>query len=316
MRPFRFIAPIPRWTGNLAAWRADVRRIADLGFDTVSVSDHLSGGWALDPLVSLQAAADAAPTLRLLTLVLNNDFRHPALLHKAAANLDIFSGGRLELGLGAGWLADDYTASGIPFDPPGVRIERLAECVTVLEALFAGGPVDHDGTHYRLHGLVGLPEPVQRPRPPLLLGGGGPRMLRLAARHADIVGVHAGLGAGRLDAAAVATLSADAVAAKVATVRDAAREAGRDPGDLELQFSVYHCQVGEVGDVGPRASSFARLLADSPELLAGSPAVLRGSVAECVDLLLQRREQFGFSYLNLGGDLDAVAPVVAALAGR
>jgi probable F420-dependent oxidoreductase len=316
MRPFRFIAPVPRWTGDLAGWRAAVRRIVDLGFDTVSVSDHLSGGWALDPFVSLQAAADAAPSLRLLTLVLDNDFRHPALLHKAAANLDVFSGGRLELGLGAGWLADDYTASGIPFDPPGVRIDRLTECVDVLAGLFAGGPVDHDGVHYQLRGLVGLPAPVQRPRPPLLLGGGGPRMLRLAAQRADIVGVHAGLGSGRLDAAAVATLSADAVAAKVATVRDAAREVGRDPADLELQFSVYHCQVGEVRDLGPGASSFARLLADSPALLADSPAVLRGSVPECVDLLLERRERFGFSYLNLGSDLDAVAPVVAALAGR
>lgn len=315
MRPFRFIASLPRWDGDLSSWRASVRRIADLGFDTVAVSDHLSGGWALDPFVSLQAAADAAPSLRLLTLVLNNDFRHPAVLHKAAANLDVFSGGRLELGLGAGWMAADYEGTGLTMDPAPVRVERLAETVGVLKELFAGGTVDHDGPHLRLHGLMGVPSPTQTPRPPLLIGGGGPRVLDLAAREADIVGVHAGLRSGQLDASAVADLSAESVAAKVARVRSTAIAAGRDPDGLELQFSVYHCQVGTVGPPGPRASSFARFLDASPDLLNCSPAVLRGSVDECVDLLVQRREEYGLSYLNLGTDVAAVAPVVARLAG-
>ncbi|MGY1736596.1 TIGR03621 family F420-dependent LLM class oxidoreductase [Geodermatophilus sp. SYSU D00684] len=315
MRPFRFIAPLPRWTGDLRAWQAGVRRLEDLGFDTVSVSDHLSGGWALDPMVSLQAAADVTSTVRLLTLVVNNDLRHPVLLHKAAANLDVFSGGRLELGLGAGWMETDYQASGMTFDSPGVRIDRLGESVTILKSLFSGTAVTFSGRHYGVEDLVGLPETTQRPRPPLLLGGGGRRMLELAAREADIVGVHPRLRSGRLDAAAVADLSPAAVAEKVHLVHDAARRAGREPDDLELQFSVYHCQVGPVGPPGPRASSFARLLDESPELLAGSPAVLRGSREECIDLLVQRREEYGFSYLSLGGDVDAVAPVVSALSG-
>ncbi|MGY1787313.1 TIGR03621 family F420-dependent LLM class oxidoreductase [Geodermatophilus sp. SYSU D00698] len=316
MRPFRFIAPVPRWDGDLRGWRSEVRRIEDLGFDTISISDHLSGGWALDPLLALQAAADSSDRLRLLTLVLNNDLRHPVLLHRAAANLDVFSGGRVELGIGAGWMATDYQASGLPFDPPGVRIDRLTEAVAVLKALFSGQEVSHQGKHYVVDHLVGVPTTVQRPRPPLLIGGGGPRMLELATREADIVGVHSRLSSGRLDPAAAADLSAESVARKVGLVRATAREIGRNVEDLDLQFSILHCQVGVVGPVGPRASSYARLLDESPELLADSPAVLRGSVEQCIDLLLQRREEYGFNYLNLGGDVDAVAPLVAALAGR
>ncbi|MGY1711357.1 TIGR03621 family F420-dependent LLM class oxidoreductase [Geodermatophilus sp. SYSU D00758] len=315
-RPFRFIAPVPRWNGDLRAWRAEVRRIEDLGFATISISDHLAGGWALDPFVALQAAADSSESLRLLTLVLNTDLRHPVLVHRAAANLDVFSDGRLELGVGAGWLAGDYEVLGTPFEPPDVRIDRLAESVAVLKALFAGEEVCHVGEHHAVRGLTGVPSTVQQPRPPLLIGGGGPRMLDLAAREADIVSVHPRLKSGRLDHAAVADLSAASIARKVSRVRTTATAAGRNPDDLELQFSVFHCQVGKAEGLGPRASSYARLLEEAPQVLADSPSVLRGSVDECIDLLVRRREEFGFSYLNLGGDLDAIAPIVEALAGR
>ena len=314
--PFRFIAPAPRLTGDPARWRAEVRRIEDLGFTTMSVGDHLSGGWVLEPLTAMTVAAEATERLRVLSLALANDYRHPVVLHKALAGLDVFSGGRVEIGIGAGWMAADYDSAGIPMDLAGVRIERLEESLTVLTGLFGPDPVTFSGRHYRVRELDGLPKPVQRPRPPLLVGGGGRRMLSLAARVADVVGVHCALPRGVQDAAAVADLAADRIAEKVGWVRDSAEAAGRPPDQVELQFSVYHCQVAGTGsDGGAPRSSFASLIAAEPDLLADSPAVLVGDVEKCVDTLLERRERYGFSYLNLGADIDAVAPIVARLSG-
>ena len=313
-RPFRFIAPAPRLTGNPDRWRAEVRRIEDLGFSTLSVGDHLARGWMLEPVTAMTIAAEATTRLRVLSLALANDYRHPVLLHKALATLDVFSGGRVEVGIGAGWMAADYEAAGIPMDPPGRRIERLEEGLGVLRGLFAPGPFTFSGEHYRVTGLDGLPEPVQPGGPPILVGGGGRRVLELAARTADVVGVHCALPSGVQDAAAVADLTASRVAEKVGWVRAAAAAAGRDP---ELQFSVYHCQVSRPGrPPAENRSSFATLIAGAGEVLADSPAVLVGDVERCVDLLEERRERYGFSYLNLGGDVDAVAPLVERLAGR
>jgi len=315
-RPFRFIAPAPRLAGDPDHWRAEIRRIEDLGFATVSIGDHLSQGWVLEPLTAMTIAAEATTRLRVLSLALANDYRHPVLAHKALATLDVFSGGRVELGIGAGWMASDYLAAGIPMDPPGRRIERLEESLTVLTGLFAPGPFSFTGQHYHVEALDGRPEPVQRPRPPLLVGGGGRRILSLAARRADIVGVHCRLGSGVQDTESVADLAADRVAEKVRWVHEAATAAGRPTEDLELQFSVYHCQVTRPGRApAPDRSSFAALIEAAPEVLADSPAVLVGDVARCVDLLQERRERYGLSYLNLGGDIDAVAPVVARLSG-
>lgn len=315
-RPFRFIAPAPRLTGDPDRWRAEVRRIEDLGFSTMSVGDHLSRGWVLEPVTAMTIAAEATTTLRVLSLVLANDYRHPVVLHKALATLDVFSGGRVEVGIGAGWMASDYDAAGIPMASPGRRIERLEEALTVLTGLFAPGTFSLTGEHYRVSALDGLPGPVQRPRPPLLVGGGGRRMLSLAARVADIVGVHCSLPSGVLDADSVADLAADRVAEKVRWVHEAATAAGRTVDDLELQFSVYHCQVSRPGHApAPNTSSFAALMAEAPEVLADSPAVLVGDLERCVDLLQARRELYGFSYLNLGADVDSLAPLVARLAG-
>lgn len=315
-RPFRFIAPAPRLAGDPAQWRNAVRRIEDLGFSTVSVGDHFSRGWVLEPVTAMTIAAEATKTLRVLSLALANDYRHPVLLHKALATLEVFSGGRVEVGIGAGWMASDYEAAGITLDAPSRRIERLEESVAVLTGLFAPGPFDFAGKHYQVTALDGLPQPIQRPRPPLLVGGGGRRILSLAARISDIVGVHCSLASGLLDADSVADLAADRVAEKVRWVREAAQVAGRQPDDIELQFSVYHCQVRQAGRApAPNASSFAALMAAAPDVLRDSPAVLVGDVEQCVDVLQERRERYGFSYLNLGADVESVAPLVARLAG-
>ncbi len=270
----------------------------------------------MEAATAILAAADATTTLRVQSLVLNNDFRHPAILHKALATIDVFSEGRLEIGLGAGWMVRDYEAAGIPFDPPTIRVARLEEAVTVLKGLFGPSPFSFEGCHYRVDALDGLPKPVQKPHPPLLLGGGGRRVLSVAARHADVLSVHPNLRAGRLAPSVAEDLSAAKTAAKVQWLREEVAAAGRSMDDLELQFSLFICHVA-TSTSGARSyvSSHAAALRADPALLADSPAVLSGTPEQCVEALLERRERYGFSCLNLGGDVEATAPLVARLSG-
>ena len=316
-RPFRFIAAAPSLDRPVPAWKDAVRRLEDLGFTTVAVSDHLTGGWALDPMVALMVAGEASDRLRLLSLVLANDFRHPALLHRSAAMVDVFSSGRLELGLGAGWLKADYQATGLGFDDPATRIERLAESVQILKLLFGPAPATFAGRHYRIEALDGLPKPVQQPRPPILIGGGGRRSLSLAAKEADIISVHSMLGGGTLTAQAARDLGQPAVEAKIGILRSAARAAGRALEAIDLQFSVYLCEIQDSTSRAREAvSSFSRFLKADPDLMASSPSVLVGSLEECVEKLEERRERFGFNYLKISAEPAMIAPLVARLAGR
>ncbi|MEM8925223.1 MAG: TIGR03621 family F420-dependent LLM class oxidoreductase, partial [Actinomycetota bacterium] len=176
-RPFRFGVQT-KTAANRAEWVELVRKIEDRGYATVTMPDHFDD--QLSPSVALMAAADATELLRLGALVWCNDYRHPVVFAKDAATLDLLSEGRLELGIGAGWMTSDYEGAGMDYDRPGVRIERMTEAVAVLKALFADGPVTFEGEHYRIEGIEGTPKPFQRPHPPFLIGGGGPRMLRLA----------------------------------------------------------------------------------------------------------------------------------------
>lgn len=316
-RPFRFIAPMPSLELPPSRWRDEIRRIDDLGFSTVAVSEHVALGWAMDPLAVMVAAAAASDRLRVLSLVLLNDLRHPVLLHRALATIDRLTEGRLEVGLGAGWQAADYQALGWAFDPPSLRIERLAESIEIIDRLFEGEEVSFTGEHYQVHQLRGMPRAVQQPRPPLLVGGGGRRILELAARVADIVSVHATLSGGALTADSVADFGADRIATKVGWITAALAQAGRPADAVELQSSVYLCRIEGGRRAGRRiVSTFADRLAVDSELVANSPSVLIGSVEHCSDLLEERRARFGFSYLRLSDDIDAVAPLVHRLAGR
>jgi probable F420-dependent oxidoreductase len=313
-QPFRFSAAMPRLTGSVPAWRAELRRIEDLGFSAVTISDHFTHGWVMEPVVAMTAAAEATTTLRVQSLVLGNDYRHPVLLHKSLATLDVLSGGRVEIGLGAGWMADEYAAAGITYDPAGVRVDRLAEAVAVITGLFGPEPLTFHGKHYRIEGLDGLPKPVQAPRPPLLIGGGGRRMLELAGRVADVVGINATMRPGAPTGEALLDLTAGKVAAKVAIARAAALAAGRDPDGLRFQGSILYLHLTDVPGAAPWTSSMATDVTD-PAVLAASPAVLHGSVAACVEVLQRRREEFGLDTVHLGGDPGAGAALVAALAG-
>ena len=298
-------------------WREAVRRLEGAGYATVAVSDHVTRGWAMDPLVALMAAADATERLRVLSLVLSNDYRHPALVHKAIATIDVLSGGRVELGLGAGWLADDYDALGLPIESVQVRVDRLAESVRLLKQLFAtNAPFDFEGAQYRGRGLEGRPRTTQRPRPPILIGGGGPRILSLAAREADIIGVNASLAGSAGRTAGIAGLTATAADEKVRWIAEGATAAGRRSDDLELQVSVLELQlVGSTAERTRVLSSLSEKTGLDVPTLEDSPAVLVGSVDACAEKLNERRERFGFSYLKLGPDAAAAAPIVARLAG-
>ena len=312
MKPFRFIAPMPRFTVAPAQWRAEVRRIEDLGFHTVAVSDHFTQGWVMEPVVAMTAAAEATNTLRVMSLVLGNDYRRPVMLHKAMATLDVLSGGRLDIGLGAGWMPSDYEAAGIPMDRPGVRVDRLSEALDVLAGLFAAEPLTFDGRHYQVGGLDGLPKPVQHPHPPFLVGGGSRRVLDLAGRKADIVGINASMRPGADADRSVLDLTADRVAEKLAWAHAGAAAAGRSPDDLDYQISILSLKVTDVPEAQPWTSSLARGVED-PAVLASSPAVLHGPAAACAEQLHRWRERFGLNQIHLGGDLRAAAAVIATM---
>ena len=308
--PFRFgvqCSSLP--SVDRGSWSELARACEDLGYSTLTVADHLDD--QLAPVPALMAAADATATLRLGALVFCNDYRHPVVLAKEAATLDVLSGGRLELGLGAGWMTTDYEQAGIPLDPAAVRVDRLAEGITVIKRLLADEPCSFAGEHYRVTDLDGLPKPVQRPHPPILVGGGGKRVLTLAGREADIVGINVNLAKGMIDESAGPNATVEATDEKVAWVRDAA---GDRWGHIELQVRVHLAVITD--DRAGMAEALAPAFGLTPAQALNSPHQLCGSVDEVVDDLLARRERFGISVIGLSLDaLHSFAPVVARLAG-
>jgi probable F420-dependent oxidoreductase len=260
------------------------------------------------------AAAGVTRTLRVGTLVLDNDYRHPVILAKEAATLDLLSGGRLELGLGAGWLQKEYEQAGLSFEAVGTRVGRLEEAITVLKGLFADGPLAFSGRHYRIDGLDGFPKPAQRPHPPILLGAGSPRMLRLAGREADIVGLlTTSTRTGTLLDDPRERLAAS-VEEKLGWVREGAGP--RFPG-IELSV-IPAIRIGDdprrEADLLIRERGWTGVTVE--DVLA-MPAVLLGSIDAIVETMLARRERYRFSYYVVSDRARAaVAPLVARLAGR
>ncbi|MEV4477015.1 TIGR03621 family F420-dependent LLM class oxidoreductase [Nonomuraea sp. NPDC049504] len=302
MRRFRFGAVI-RQAESGRAWAEKARRLEGAGFDVLLVPDHLTGD-RFAPIAALTAAACATGRLRVGTLVFANDFRHPAVLAKEAATLDVLSGGRLEVGIGTGWMAADYAGAGLRPEPPGVRVERLGEALTVLKGLWGDGPFSFDGRHYRVTGLDQRPKPVQRPRPPLVIGAGGARMLRLAAREADVVNLALrvlpdGSGPDVRDGGPAALEN------RLAVVKEAAGD--RYPR-LELGTSVM--AVGEL-----KADESWSAARTAP--LEGTPQLLLGTRQDIADQLRHWRDEHDLSYfvLHHERDLPAFEPVAEELAG-
>lgn len=313
MRPFRFLAGATEIVdGRTLAERA--RRAEAIGYDALVIPDHLLEQPA--PIPVLATIAAATDRLRVGAFVLNNDLRHPAILAQDLATIDVLSGGRLIVGIGAGWNRPEYDAIGLPFERVSVRVDRLAESVAVLKGLFGDSPVTLEGAQYTIRDLDGQPKPVQRPNPPFLIGGGGRRLLTLAAREADIVGL-----APRIDSATgrgdPTSITIGATEEKIGWVREAA---GHRFDALEL--NIYPSMSPIV--VTDHARTEAAALADrirarsghdiSVDDLLGSPHIFIGSIAGLAEKLLGLRERLGISSVMLGelGELD---PLVDRLAG-
>lgn len=306
MRPFRFAvhgADAP--SGE--AWAAIARRAEALGYESLLVPDHLAR--QLSPITALSFAAAATTRLRVGAYVFANDYRHPLMLAREAATLDLLSNGRLELGLGAGWRTDDYRQLGYSYDRPGLRIDRLEEAVGLVKRLLSGERLTHHGRWYRLDDARLSPRPLQRPHPPIIIGGGGRRVLQLAAREADIVGLIPRFSPrGRPTLSDVTEAAAER---KVAIVRDAAGERFD-----ALILDLFIADAGLVGRGSIPASLAAAGKAVGTALLR-SPYVLFGTLGQLRDRVERRRERTGISAYSLPiTTMEAMAPLVEALAGR
>jgi len=305
MRPFRFATTVTR--GRSAEhWRDVAKRAEALGYDSLLMPDHITD--QLAPVAALAAAAAATTTLRIGSFVFDNDYRNPVMLAKEATTLDLLSDGRLEFGIGAGWSRRDYQQLGITYDAPKVRVDRMEEAVTLIKRLWTEQKVTHEGPHYRVRDATVLPRPTQRPHPPLMIGASGPRMLRIAAREAQIIAFVPSLN--RLGLSTLRSMGTESVEKRIAMLR----RTPRFP-EIELNVIVFDAAVTDaarsiVDALTARLKSAATAIVDSPFLLYGS----RASVVED---LLARRERLGISYFAIPGRvMRGFGPVVAALRGK
>ena len=307
-RTFRFgvqVATAP--SGQ--AWAEAARHAEDLGFATLFMPDHF--GDQLAPIPALTAAACATTELRVGALVFDNDYKHPLVLAKELATIDVVSDGRLEIGLGAGWMRSDYEESGISYDAPATRVDRFEEGLAVITGLLGPDPFSFAGEHYQITDHDARPKPVQDPRPPILVGGGLKRMLSLAGRHADIVGINPTIPSGEVDAEATRSGTADATDQKLEWVRAAA---GDRYHDLEINLLNFGCFLTD--DRADLLDKLAPAFGISPEELAEFPHALVGTVDEICEALEERRSRWDASYIVIQHDaMEAMAPVVARLAG-
>ena len=320
VKPFRFaVQSFSAESGS--EWTERARRAESLGYSTLHLADHLIGpGPALEAtahpvqnLAAIPAMAHAAAVTRDLRIgcrVFCIDYHDPLVLIKSAMTLDLLSDGRLELGLGAGWLQGEYAAAGIPFDPPGRRIDRLTDVLEALQAFRGDGLADVENGSVHWRGFEGVPKPVSAP--PLMIGGGSPRILRLAGARADIVSFNFNNRSGVIGPDGVRSSSEEETRRKVGWVREGA---GERFDDLELEIGAYFTFV--MDDPAPVLSGMAGSFGYTEAEMRRHPHALFGSVDTVCEELERRRELFGISYVTVGdGAMDAFAPVVARLAGR
>jgi len=310
-RTFRFAAQLSRPPGDSPrAWAEQARKAEDLGYSTLLMPDHF--GEQLAPMPALMAAADATEHLRLGALVFDNDYRHPLILAKEAATLDLLSDGRLELGLGAGWMRSDYEQSGIAYDTPAVRVARFAEAVEIVTGLLsAEEPYSYKGEHYTITEATPYPRPRQRPRPPLIIGGGARRVLSIAARHAEIVSINVDLRAGTGGAEAAPNASPAATRQKLAWVREAA---GARFDDIEINTLIGFVVITDTAQA--MAESLAPAFGLEPDDALHVPLALIGTLDEMAEELEWRRREYHMSYFSVEADAwEALAPVVQRLSG-
>jgi probable F420-dependent oxidoreductase len=304
-RPFRFGVFLPGTAGRWDEVLDIAKRAEAAGASVLLATDHLGGWGALPRLV----AAAQATSLRIGTLVLNNDLRHPAVLALELATVDAMTDGRLEIGIGAGWNRPEYEAAGISFDPPADRVRRMKASFRMLRQALSEGRIDHeaDAAYPDIH-QVDLPTSVQRPHPPFMVGGGGPKLLAFAAQEAEIVGIDPrSLPGGGSDPE---DITASAVDRKIGWIRDAAADRSDQP---EISIIVWHVFPDLATIAGLPAAQTRGLSED--ELLQ-CPHYLVGDTEELVESLLARRERWDISYITIpASGLAACEPVIARLAG-
>jgi probable F420-dependent oxidoreductase len=315
MQSFRFgvqLSSLPA-----ADWAQRLQRIEALGYASVFWPDHFGTQW--EPVAALAAAAAVTRRLVVGSLVYDVDYRHPVVLAKAAATIHLLSGGRHEFGIGAGWMETDYREAGMQYDRAGLRIERLDEALQVILSMWQNERTSFEGRHYRIRGIAQAAELAPGSRPRILIGGGGRRLLGLAGRYADIVGINPAIPAGRVLPETPADLAPERVREKVGWVREAAAKAGRDPEALE--FSSLSFVVAISDDPKPLREALARGSGMSVEQVADAPLFLTGSASEIRERLLRRREETGISYIVIQGRDEALLErfaeaVVTPLSGR
>ena len=290
-------------------WIDRAKRLEALGYGTLAMPDHMIGGaWAAMP--ALAVAATATQKLRVGTLVIDNDFRNPTVFARECATLDVLTNGRFELGIGAGWLDRDYQSTGIPFDRGRVRVGRLAEAVMLLKRLFTEEQVTFAGEYYEVDRAECRPKPVQRPYPPFLIAGGGPDLLALAGREANIVAIVASgiTGSGKL---APEKLTLETMREQISVVRDAA---GARFGEIELSMFL-DCIVTD--DRERTIAEMAKQAEAEPDVLRNSAYRGIGTLREIRDHIVRMRDAIGITYFCLRGpDVESLGPVVGELTGR
>lgn len=292
-------------------WKRKVEQIEDLGYLTLLVPDHFVEQMATIPALAMAAAYSTS--LRVGSLVCSNDFRHPIMLAKEAATMDMLSNGRFELGIGAGWLKTEYDAIGIPFDPPRRRVSRFEEAVQVIKTYFHDDPIKWDGTYYNVQagkGLERTPTPVQKPYPPILIGAGGRRMLSIAAREADIIGLTIKVQANGTgpDPSDIATT----LAQKLEWVQ---AEAGDRFDDIEFHIQTWAVVITE--DREKAATQLTKSFPLPVEILLNTPYLLIGTIEEITEQIMDLRAQYGISYFSVfERHMDEFAPVVDRLAEK
>jgi probable F420-dependent oxidoreductase len=302
---------------DVTRWLASAQRAEDLGFSTFLLRDHFIAdafGPQFAPLPALMSVAHRTTSLRIGSLVLDNDYRHPVLLAQEVATVDLLSGGRFELGVGAGWLRDEYEQAGMDFDAPGTRVSRLEEAVRVVKGLFSGEPFTFTGEYYHITDLQAFPLPAQRPHPPIVIGAGSKRMLEMAGREADIVNIlPKALPVGSISEDPTERLAAT-IDRKIAAIREAA--GGRFAG---IELSLF--ATIRLTDDPQRAAETLIEERDwrsaTVDDVTAMPAVFLGPVERVVELMQERRERYGVSYYIITDEeMEAVAPVVQRAAGQ
>lgn len=302
-KDFRFGVQIGRLPSE--GWQDKVRKYEELGFSSILFPDHF--GKQLEPLAAISAIAGVTTSINVGALVFDVDYRHPVVLAKAASTLDCLSGGRLEFGFGAGWQESDYVEAGIPYDPPSVRVSRMEEALEIMKAMWTQELVTFEGEHYKITRIAGADESVTKPHPRVLIGGGGKRVLSIAGRHADIVGINPNMAEGKVTGQTAADLSPSKTREKIEWVRDAAEAAGRNPDEIEYNALVFVLAI--LDDPTPVRSTMAATTGMTEDEVADCPLFLTGPPEEIRDRLAARRDETGISYIVVQ-DMGATPPGV------